>query len=231
MKRIFTLLLALVGTYSAVAQTIGKEIVMVDTEKGYFIIPETALTDTVVKAVGRPFYNPKKKERNKKTFELYWLPSCTDGSFSITVTPKQIFLTDDLADKHPSYIYWVQNISPSQYTAISASLKSSTPEGFKNLTDKYSKGYVFYDEAYATSSAALEKLPENEYNVFLQNCDSVEYEQIAKIYSLMNTLISDEKAKVAIPTKEELAQVKPKFYGSNIYSLFSWIRANERDKK
>lgn len=233
MKRIFTLLLVLVGAYgAAMAQTIGKEIALVTPEKGYFVIPEAALTDTTIKAVGRPFYNPKKKVRDKKMFELYWHLGCTDGSFSVTVTPKQLFLTDDLGGKHPNSLYWVQNISPAQYAAISESLKTNTPEGFKNLTNKFSKAYVFYDEAYTNSrTAALEKLPEEEYDTFLQNCDSINYEQIAKSYSLLNSLISNGSGKVAVPTKEELAQVEPKFYSSNMIDLFSWIRAEEGDSK
>ncbi|MBB6612453.1 hypothetical protein H7F15_15520 [Pontibacter sp. Tf4] len=228
MKRFLTLLLVLIGIYKAIGQTVEKDIVLATVEKGYFIIPASALSDTTVKAVGMPFFHPRKKVRDKKMFEIYWHPGCTDGSFTITVTPKQIFFTEEHDNPNPNHLYWVQDITSLQYAVIAEFLKKDSLKGFKNLTNKYSKGYVFYDEAYSIKTSALDQLTEEEFSEFLQNCDSIKYKQIVKVLNLFNTMVTTKADSIMIPTMEELAEVEPKLYSSSISQLKDWIRFKER---
>jgi hypothetical protein len=205
----------------------GNWLVEAITKDGYFFIPETALVDSV-KAVVRPFYHPDKKLKNKRMFEVSWHPGCLDGGYNITITPEQIFFSTSHDNPNPPKLHWVQNITQDLYAEIAKSFKTNAPTDFEDYSEYSAELYSFLDKNAIGSLPNHPQPTEGQMKFACQNYDSLNMEQIKKVYAVLNSMIAKEKSKIVVPTQEEMDEIIPKFFGSSKKDLQERVRNHEK---
>ena len=149
----------------------------------YEVIPSEAFRPDVVGVVQQVRFDHKPiKGEIPLTFS--WFSICTDGHYTVTVTPEQIYLTTGHENPNPNHLYWVLAVTKSQYEVIKHRITSRPPIGFLDLS-KELKGTEL---AYKSKSGALMDMPsgwsDKQYQAY---CISELNSQLANIFQLLNS--------------------------------------------
>jgi hypothetical protein len=208
-------LLAQTKNKFVIAETIDK--------KDYFYIPKTALADTVKAILYQDKVN-KKINPNKRPIEFYWISTCNDGYYNLTITPQQIFFSSSHDNPNPNFLYWVIDIDSLQYKQIKKGLEQKPPYGFENLSKNYRQSLtVFYDKKYKDTFS----IPEKWTDTIVQHrdlyCKAQIKAQLDRYSSIVNSYIIDTKMKVQFPTDEQAEKMRPKYFSFFKQELYDWV--------
>ena len=187
----------------------SKEIKEVICKNGYDYIPVSYLTDTTIGGILCPlrWLLPEDIEDTKdETFLIYWYSVCTDGTYYLKITPEQIYLTDGHENPNPNHLYWVLPIDSLVYQQII-------------------KGRKFLFEHYNNSQDEETLLLKDRGGVIrgyrFEYCDTLLEQQIDKLFSRLNKLITDETKK--LDKTKRIIPKNPIYYSSGIKEFELWI--------
>ena len=100
----------------------------------YDYIPPLYLTNSTLGII-HP-YRFVEENSELESFEIFWSSLCTDGRYSLIVTPEQIYLTSGHENPNSSCLFWILSIDSLIYQQILV--------GFQ----KKHKQYYYFDESY-----------------------------------------------------------------------------------
>jgi len=190
----------------------SNEIKEVINKNGYDYIPISYLTDTTIGGIRcLPQWTKIKKNTFQflahKRFEFYWHSACTDGTYSLIITPEQIYLIDRHENPNPNHLYWVLPIDSLTYQQIIS--------GFQKIGIEYS----YFDRSYNEENLLL--TDEDGYNLFYY-CDTLIEIRIDNLFAGLNKfMITDETRK--LDKTKRIIPKSPIYYSSDKKELELWI--------
>lgn len=202
------------------AQTREKIAIVATVDKGdYFYIPKAALADTV-KGVYYQLKIDKKVNRNKRPIQFYWISTCNDGYYNLTITPEQIIFSSSHDNPNPNYLFWVVDIDTSQYRQINNGLQRKPPQGFENLSKNYRQSLtVFYDNKFKDTFPIPDEWTDSIMEKHDVYCQSQIKRQLERYFSVLNSYIADTTKKVVIPSDN----LKSKYFSYSRNEIYDWL--------
>jgi hypothetical protein len=201
------------------AQDRAKITIVSAVDKGdYFYIPRSALADTVRGIVCQS--KDKKTNPDKRSIQFYWVSTCNDGYYDLTITPEQIYFSSSHDNPNPNFLFWVTDIDSSQYRQIRKGLQQNLPSGFKDLSKNYGQSLtVFYDDKFKDTFSLPAEWTDS---IMLQHdvyCQVQIRRQIERYFSMLNSYINDTAKKLVIPS----ANMEPKYFSYSRNEIYRWL--------
>ena len=197
MKALFMTFTILLTSIELVSCQSGQIKEVVD-KGGYEYIPPEYLSDSTLGVIH--YIRIFKDKEERKSLYIYWDSYCTDGRYTLTITPEQIHLTSGHENPNPSHLYWILTIDSLVYQQIQT--------GFQ----KEQKQYYYFDEFYNEG----ELLDEN-----YTNCEFLLEMQVDKFFAQMNRYIENEEQKLD-KTKQIIPQTRI-YYGLSREQIENWL--------
>ncbi|WP_462220302.1 hypothetical protein [Ferruginibacter sp.] len=201
-----------------IAQTKSKYIfVKTIDKKDYFYIPQSAFSDSVNGVI----YQDKtlsKVALQKKCFRFFWNSICNDGSYYLTITPEQIYFSSGHDNPNPNYLFWVINITNSQYQLLKKTFFKQTPEGFSKNAE-YNPIYYF-DEKYVDTFSIPENWTDSILKIESIYCENQIKTQLVRYFSLINSYIKEPSKKINFL---ENKKVRQKYFSSSKQEIIDWM--------
>ncbi|GAA4739277.1 hypothetical protein GCM10023229_18130 [Flavisolibacter ginsenosidimutans] len=212
--------IALICTYSLLLAQQKNKINVASTidKKDYFYIPASALSDTIQGILYQEKFKVK-AATNKRPIKFYWISTCNDGYYNLTITPEQIFFSSSHDNPNPNFLFCVTDIDSIQYNQIRKGLQK-TPQGFENLSKNYNESQtVFFDKKFKDGYRI--PIERNNKNMKQQEfyCERQRKLQLKKYFSILNSYISKNNNKIQIPS----VKMKPKFFSYFEQELYDWV--------
>ena len=152
---------------------------------GYDYIPLPYLSDST-DGIIYTFREIGKAKKNNKIFKIHWNSRCIDGTYNLTITPLQIYLTSSHENPNPNMLYWVLNIDSFTFNQIVKGFQKS------KLGKNKSSPYGYFDEIYND-----EYILSQTYNsTFEDSCNVLREQQIDKFFLMLNKYIFTNSHKI-----------------------------------
>ncbi len=126
----------------------------------------------------------------KEQLEIGWFSSCIDGTYSLIVTPRQMYLRSHHCNPNPNYLYWLENSDSRKYKLIKEYLNKS--KDFKYCNAQYRNDYIYSFENYL----------EEEY--VNEEWEDKMYENLNILIAEINEAIKLTGEEIKIPSKKYL---------------------------
>lgn len=153
---------------------------------GYDYIPLSYLSDST-DGIIYTFREIGKVKTTNKIFKIHWNSRCIDGTYNLTITPLQIYLTSSHENPNPNMLYWVLNIDSLTFDQIVKGFQKSKLG--QNKSASYSYFDEIYDDAYILSQT---------YNsAFEDSCNVLRDQQIDKFFLMLNKYIITNSCKIS----------------------------------
>lgn len=203
--------------YNALAQNEAIPFIVATLDRGdYFLIPKSALADSVVGIV----YQDKSLRKvpiNNRPIEFYWFSICNDGDYKLTVTPEQIFFSSGHENPNPNYLFWVININRGYYENIRRNLLKNPPKHFVDLSKVAQDPHLYRDESiisYRDKFKDLNSIPDN-YTTY---CTNQINQRLNVYFNLLNSCLSKSQKRLVRPHSDT-----PKLFSYFKEEIKDWI--------
>lgn len=202
------------------AQKRDKPIIVSTVDRGdYFFIPTTALADRV-EGILYQLKIGKKVDPEKRPIQFYWISTCNDGYYNLTITPEQIFFSSSHDNPNPNYLFWVVDIDSAQYQQIENGVQRNPPQGFENLSKNYRQSLtVFYDNKFKDTFSIPDEWTDSIMASHDVYCQAQIERQLKRYFSIINSYIADTAKQLAIP----FDNMKPKFFSFFRNEIYDWM--------
>ncbi len=208
--------------HNACGQTKQNFAIATTIDKGdYFYIPASALADTIEGIL----YQDKtlqKTNYNKRPIEFYWISTCNDGYYNLTITPEQIFFSSTHDNPNPDRLFWVINIDTTQYIKIKRGLENRPPNKFENLSKNYRGSKIVYYDKFKDSFSIPDEWTDSMLQQHDMYCQLQIKKQLKRYFSIINSYIIDTSKKVAEPV-DEVKNNKPKYFSYSKEEMTDWF--------
>jgi hypothetical protein len=220
MVTIRTLLIIGFGlTFTLVPGQSGNKLIIATTiDKGdYFYIPKAALADSVQAVLYQDKMNKKVSPINRP-IKMYWVSTCNDGYYNLTITPQQIFFSSTHDNPNPDILLWAIDIEISQFEQIKTGFKQMPPNGFKNLSKNHRQSLtVFYDDAFKDTFSIPDEWTDVAMNKHSIYCKAQINSQLEKYLSIINSYIVAGTQAILVPTR-----IKRKYFSDRRQEFYDW---------
>lgn len=205
---------------SSFAQTKSSFVIAETIDKGdYYYIPKSALADTV-QAIHHQLKIDTRTNPNRRPIELYWISTCNDGYYNLTITPQQIFFSSSHDNPNPNFLFWVIDIDTLQFRQIKKGLQRKPAQGFEDLSKYYRQSLtVFYDNKFKDKFPIPDEWTDSILEQHDAYCDAQIKKQLTRYLSIINSYITDPSNKVVLPAGE----MKPKYFGYSKNEILEWL--------
>jgi hypothetical protein len=203
------------------AQTKEKFVIAETVDKGdYYYISKSALVDSV-KGILYQRKLDRKADASKRPMQFYWISTCNDGYYNLTITPEQIFFSSSHENPNPDYLFWVIDIDSIQFRQIRTALQKKSPAGFDNLSKYYHGSLtVFYDKKFKDSFSIPEDWIDSITQQHDRYCESQIETQLVRYFSIINSFLPGAK-KIMCPQNK----MKSKYFGYSREEIMEWAPA------
>ena len=181
-------------------QTKTKLIIATTIDKGdYFYIPKAALADSV-QAILYQEKRIKKVSPGNRSIKMYWISTCNDGYYNLTITPQQIFFSSTHDNPNPDFLLWVIDIDSSQFRQIKTGFKRMKPNGFEDLSKNYEQSLtVFYDNTFKDTFSIPDEWTDDIMSKHNTYCKTQIDSQLEKYLTIINSFLVDRTKEIRIP--------------------------------
>ncbi len=160
-----------------------------DSVNGIIVFPENSLTndfDIIITGFN------KDKADNKPMIEISWFSSYIDGTYSIVITPRQMYLRSHHNNPNPNYLYWIAKTDSLNYKLIKKHFDNS--KLFESVDIQSRPEYIY---------SFAKHLDENYVN---DNWENKMYENLSNIISEINEAIKQTDNKIELPSEKQILQ-------------------------
>ncbi|UOR05940.1 hypothetical protein MUN82_02285 [Hymenobacter aerilatus] len=205
-----------------------KKAVFIETiDRGdYFYIPKSSFLDTVDAVIFQD-KNFEKVSPDKRSIKLFWNTICNDGSYIITITPEQIFLSSGHNNPNPNGLYWVLEIDKSQFQAINSGIRKNPPANFYNLSIPRNDSlfqaqnvYQYLENKDYDSCLIPSDWNEQTEKVFNTCCNKMFDRQLIAYSAILNSYIPKNINRIKFPDRNSY---KVKTFGMSKNMIFDWM--------
>jgi hypothetical protein len=212
-------------------ETSRNRIVLVKTiDKGdYFYIPQSAFSDTVDAVLFQDKTLLKVTPTNRP-IKLSWTSACNDGDYILTITPEQIFFSSGHENPNPNYLFWVADISRTQFDLIAKGIRKKMPKGFIDITAPRTDSlfqdesvYHFFQKGFH-EPCTMQKIGNNtNQNKFSTCCDTTISRQLVSYFAILNRYIQIDNEKVQLLNTQSWLNRLPKYFSYFEEEIHDWI--------
>ncbi len=159
------------------------------------ILPDNALTGEFDLLISGQEKNLNNKI-NTNLIEISWPSIYIDGRYILVVTPRQIYLISGHENPNPNYLYWLTNISDTQFNKIKDYLGTTQNSTIHNFTSENSSNLTYYFD-----KAKIEKYKGD-------NWTNKRYDNFQSLMKFINQPLNKNGEKILIPSRIDFKNIK-----------------------
>ena len=138
----------------------------------------------------------QEKSLNANLIEISWSSIYIDGRYILVITPRQIYLKSGHDNPNPNYLYWLTNISDSQFHKIKDYLGTTQNRTVHNYTSDNSSNLTYYFD-----KAKIEKYKGDSWT-------NMRYDNFQSLMKLINQPLRKNGEQLLIPSRKDFENIK-----------------------
>jgi len=159
------------------------------------IIPENALTGEFDLLIAGQKKSLKNKV-NTHLIEISWSSIYIDGRYILVITPRQIYLKSGHDNPNPNYLYWLTNISDTQFNKIKDYLETTQNSTIHNYTSDNSTNLTYY-----FNKAKIEKYKGDSWT-------NKRFDNFQSLMKFINQPLRENGEQILIPSRKDFDSIK-----------------------